>query len=177
MRFLNIILVLIALFMFALLVITVINNRKKVNIANENYGDDEDDEPVFNTSKLKAFVLDLDGNIYDFAEIPPSEDAFVIGSSPEKTDLRVVEQGVSKTHLHVYAGGSPEYVWDNNSKYGTFHNGEKVKKVYVEEMILVWLAQTPVVIARKGENVAPESVKDFYLKEKSEHGIPEIQEN
>ncbi len=120
-----------------------------------------------------VFYLDKEGNCINSAQIPQSDEAFIIGSSPE-ADFIILNKKVSRKHLIVIANNGGLSVSDNKSSNSTFRNGKKILGCPIENKQLLWLADSPIVFIAPGTATDEKMLKMLFKSNTEKFGIPEI---
>lgn len=87
--------------------------------------------PVSRPGRKRAFVVVLSGDRMG-EMFPLNEDRTTIGRGLQ-TDVRINDEGISRTHALVEADGGHYYLSDAGSTNGTYANGDKVDRHPLEE--------------------------------------------
>lgn len=90
-----------------------------------------DQVPHVSPGKKRAFVVVLSGD--RMGEMFPLGDNRTTIGRGLQTDVRINDEGISRTHALVEADGGNYYLSDAGSTNGTFANGSKVKRHPLEE--------------------------------------------
>lgn len=121
-----------------------------------------------------VFAMDKEGNCVNSAQIPQSEESFIIGTSPD-ADFRILNRFVSRRHLIVTVTDEDSFFSDNNSSYSTFCKGTRVSDGEMKNKQVVWLADSPIIFIAPGTSTDEQMLKALLKNDIDEHGIPKIE--
>lgn len=96
--------------------------------------------------RAKACLISCQGKI---ESIPIVHCPFILGAEKERVDGIIAASGIEAIHAQIFCEGNDFYVQDEDSRQGTYHNGERLAAGYKRRLRdgdILCLAETEFVV-------------------------------
>lgn len=156
------------------LIAILLSLKKRKTMETQTCNTDETDSLLIPKYDWRIYSLEPNGNIVNSISVPSDVTAnFTIGSSRTDSFRLIIGDKVKKNHACIEQNGKTEELVAASATGKLYHKGHSVLRIPLKHKKIVWLGDSPVLLAKNHINVSPRECRALLARDIRRYGYPQ----